>query len=73
MATIVFTPSSGAPKPTPVTVTSGIDGTYSVDLAVGRYTVTATSASAMSCATQEIVVTPASTATFALTCDTGMR
>lgn len=55
------------------TVTSGPDGSYSIDLAPGHFSVTVTSDAAMSCTDTTVTVIDGNAATLDLSCDTGIR
>lgn len=55
------------------TVTSAPDGSYSIELAPGRFSVTVTSEAAMWCTDGTVTVTDGETATLDISCDTGIR
>ncbi len=75
VANITFTPVTPPGAVVPqyfLTATSEADGTYERELSVGRWSITAASSQAMSCPTTVLDVT-ASTTTFDIRCDTGIR
>lgn len=55
------------------TVTSASDGSYSIELAAGDFSVTVTSDSAMSCDNATVTVIDREVVTLNLSCDTGIR